>query len=151
MARGKLRIYLGAAPGVGKTFAMLSEGRRAKARGTDAVVGLFETHGRPQTAAQVGDLEVIPRKTIEYRGKTFEEMDVDAVLRRKPQRVLVDEIAGQLGRRLVLGEHLEQAGDPRVPTRHVMGDAPYRPLLRCRHLLPVGVAQALDDGGDLAA
>ena len=93
MARGKLRIYLGAAPGVGKTFAMLSEGRRAKARGTDAVVGLFETHGRPQTAAQVGDLEVIPRKTIEYRGKTFEEMDVDAVLRRKPQRVLVDEIA----------------------------------------------------------
>src|SRR5437870_3921542 len=74
MARGKLRIYLGAAPGVGKTFAMLSEGRRAKARGTDAVVGLFETHGRPQTAAQVGDLEVIPRKTIEYRGKTFEAL-----------------------------------------------------------------------------
>ena len=98
MARGKLRIYLGAAPGVGKTFAMLSEGRRAKARGTDAVVGLFETHGRPQTAAQVGDLEVIPRKTIEYRGKTFEEMDVDAVLARRPERARATRSAGKTSR-----------------------------------------------------
>jgi two-component system sensor histidine kinase KdpD len=91
--RGKLRVYLGAAPGVGKTFAMLNEGRRRHARGTDVVVGFVETHGRRLTAAQVGDLEVVPRKHVEYRGTTFEEMDVDAVLRRKPQVVLVDELA----------------------------------------------------------
>jgi two-component system sensor histidine kinase KdpD len=93
MARGKLRIYLGAAPGVGKTFAMLNEGWRAKARGTDVVIGLFETHGRESTLAQARDLEVVPRKQIEYRGKTFEDMDLDAILARKPQRVLVDELA----------------------------------------------------------
>ena len=80
MARGTLRIYLGAAPGVGKTFAMLDEGRRRRDRGTDVVVGVVETHGRETTAAQIGDLEVVPRRTVEYRGSTFEEMDVDAVL-----------------------------------------------------------------------
>src|SRR5262245_14691744 len=93
MARGKLRIYLGAAPGVGKTYAMLNEGWRAKTRGTDVVIGLYETHGRAATAEQVHDLEVIPRKKIEYRGSTFEEMDVDAVLARRPERALIDELA----------------------------------------------------------
>src|SRR2546421_115034 len=93
MARGRLRIYLGAAPGVGKTFAMLNEGKRRRARGTDAVVGLVETHGRANTAAQIGDLEVVPRRRISYRGTDFEEMDVDAVLARKPQVALIDEIA----------------------------------------------------------
>ena len=93
MARGTLRIYLGAAPGVGKTFAMLNEGQRAKERGTDIVVGFVETHNRPNTAAQIRELEVVPRKRMEYRGSTFEEMDVDAVLARKPERVLVDELA----------------------------------------------------------
>jgi two-component system sensor histidine kinase KdpD len=93
MARGKHRIYLGAAPGVGKTYAMLNEGYRAKSRGADVVVGIYETHGRPSTAAQVRDLEVVPRKKLEHRGATFEEMDVDAVLARKPERVLVDELA----------------------------------------------------------
>ena len=93
MARGRLRIYLGAAPGVGKTFAMLNEGRRRESRGTDVVVGLVETHGRANTAAQVGDLEVIPRRKVAYRGSEFEEMDVDAVLARKPQVALIDEIA----------------------------------------------------------
>jgi two-component system, OmpR family, sensor histidine kinase KdpD len=93
MARGKLRVYLGAAPGVGKTFAMLNEGRRAKARGVDAVVGFVETHGPPRTAEQIGELEVVPRKTIAYRGAEFEEMDVDAILARRPERVLVDELA----------------------------------------------------------
>jgi two-component system sensor histidine kinase KdpD len=93
MARGSLRIYLGAAPGVGKTYAMLNEGNRAHERGTDIVVGFVETHGRANTAAQVRDLEVVPRKRIQYRGVTFEEMDVDAVLARKPERVLVDELA----------------------------------------------------------
>jgi two-component system sensor histidine kinase KdpD len=93
MARGELRIYVGAAPGVGKTFAMLNEGWRRKERGTDLVVAYVETHGRPSTEAQVRDLEVIPRRTLEYRGQAFEEMDVDAVLARKPSVALVDELA----------------------------------------------------------
>jgi two-component system, OmpR family, sensor histidine kinase KdpD len=91
--RGQLRIYLGAAAGVGKTFAMLSEGHRREERGTDVVVAFAETHGRPQTAAQIDGLEVVSRKRLEYRGSFFEEMDVDAVLARKPQIALVDELA----------------------------------------------------------
>lgn len=93
MSRGTLRIYLGASPGVGKTYAMLSEGQRRAARGTDVVIGYVETHGRPHTAAQVGGLEVIPRQTVSYRGATLEEMDVEAILARKPAVVLVDEYA----------------------------------------------------------
>src|SRR5438105_6809457 len=93
MARGTLRIHLGAAPGVGKTYAMLNEGRRAMERGTDVVVGFVETHGRAHTAEQVGGLEVVPRTTLEYRGATFEEMDIDAILARRPERALVDELA----------------------------------------------------------
>lgn len=93
MARGKLRIYLGAAPGVGKTFAMLNEGRRRHSRGTDVVVGFVEAHGRENTAAQIGDLEIVPRHRIDYRGTSFEEMDVDAILARKPKVALVDELA----------------------------------------------------------
>jgi two-component system, OmpR family, sensor histidine kinase KdpD len=93
MARGTLRIYLGAAPGVGKTFAMLGEGHRRRERGTDIVVGLVETHGRAKTAEAIGDLEVVPRKTIEYRDATFEEMDVDAILARRPEVALIDELA----------------------------------------------------------
>src|SRR5205085_2002981 len=84
MARGTLRIYLGAAPGVGKTYAMLGEGRRRAERGTDVVVGYIETHGRPKTAAQLAGLEVVPRAHIDYRGTTFEEMDVDAMIARRP-------------------------------------------------------------------
>ncbi|WP_061296497.1 sensor histidine kinase [Herbidospora cretacea] len=93
MPRGRLRVYLGAAPGVGKTFAMLGEGRRAKERGRDVVVGLVETHGRAQTAALLDDLEILPRKVMEYRGGEFTELDVDAVLARAPRVVLVDELA----------------------------------------------------------
>ena len=93
MARGQLRIYLGAAAGVGKTYAMLNEGRRRAEYGEDVVVGYVEPHRRPKTAAQVGDLEVTPRKPVEYRGTTLEEMDVDAVLERRPQVALVDELA----------------------------------------------------------
>ncbi len=93
MARGALRIYLGAAPGVGKTFAMLNEGRRRRDRGTDVVIGVVETHGRANTQEQVADLEHIPRRSVEYRGTTFEEMDVDAILQRRPAVVLVDELA----------------------------------------------------------
>jgi two-component system sensor histidine kinase KdpD len=92
-ARGRLRVYLGMAAGVGKTYAMLNEGRRRTERGTDVVIGYVETHGRPLTEQQIGDLEVIPRKKTEYRGVTLEEMDTDAVLARRPQVVLVDELA----------------------------------------------------------
>ncbi|MEO7370835.1 MAG: DUF4118 domain-containing protein [Ilumatobacteraceae bacterium] len=93
MPRGSLRIYLGASPGVGKTYAMLGEGLRRQQRGADVVVGLVETHGREQTQAQIGDLEVISRVTIEYRGTALYEMDIDAVLARNPDIVLVDEYA----------------------------------------------------------
>jgi two-component system sensor histidine kinase KdpD len=92
-ARGRLRIYLGMAAGVGKTFAMLNEGRRRKARGTDVVVGWVDTHGRSLTEQQIGDLEVIPRKRVAYRGVELEEMDLDAILARKPTVALVDELA----------------------------------------------------------
>ena len=91
--RGTLRIYLGAAPGVGKTFAMLNEGRRRRERGADVVVGLVETHGRARTFEQIGDLEVVPRRVVQHRGATLDEMDVEAILARRPSLVLVDELA----------------------------------------------------------
>jgi two-component system sensor histidine kinase KdpD len=91
--RGHLRIYLGMAAGVGKTYAMLNEGRRRKGRGTDVVIGYVETHKRPVTEQQLGDLEIVPRKPLPYRGITIEEMDVDAILARHPQVALVDELA----------------------------------------------------------
>ncbi|HEX4660655.1 MAG TPA: hypothetical protein VH307_24965, partial [Streptosporangiaceae bacterium] len=74
--RGQLRIYLGSAAGVGKTFAMLGEGHRRAERGTDVVVAFVETHGRPHTAALIEGLEVVPRRRLSYRGTSFEEMDV---------------------------------------------------------------------------
>jgi two-component system sensor histidine kinase KdpD len=92
-ARGRLRVYIGMAPGVGKTYAMLMEGRRRKQRGTDVVAGFVETYNRPLTVAAIGDLEVVPRKKIEYKGVVLEEMDTDAVIVRKPQVALVDELA----------------------------------------------------------
>ena len=91
--RGRLRIYLGAAPGVGKTYAMLAEGQRRGARGTDVVGALIETHGRRLTAAMGEGLEIVPRRTMTYRGATLTEMDLDAVLARRPQVALVDELA----------------------------------------------------------
>jgi two-component system, OmpR family, sensor histidine kinase KdpD len=92
-AAGHFRIYLGAAAGVGKTYAMLNEGHRRKQRGTDVVIGFVECHRRPKTEALIEDLEEVPRRVIEYRGTTFEEMDLDAVLRRHPKVALVDELA----------------------------------------------------------
>src|ERR1700759_809388 len=92
-SRGRLRIYLGSAAGVGKTYALLSEGHRRAERGADVVVGFAEAHGRPQTSALLDGLEVVPRHTLEYRGATFEEMDVAAVLARHPEIALVDELA----------------------------------------------------------
>jgi len=93
VARGRLRIYLGAAAGVGKTVAMLAEGRRRHERGTDVVIGLLETHGRSFTADQAEGLEVVPRRLMEHRGTRLAELDVDAVLGRRPAVALVDELA----------------------------------------------------------
>jgi two-component system, OmpR family, sensor histidine kinase KdpD len=90
---GHFRIYLGAAPGVGKTYAMLSEGQRRRSRGADVVAGIVETYGRPLTEALLNGLEVIPRKAVDYRGARLEEMDLDAVLRRRPEVALIDELA----------------------------------------------------------
>ena len=90
---GHFRIYLGAAAGVGKTYAMLNEGHRRKDRGTDVVVGFVESHGRPLTAERLAGLEIVPRASLEYRGSRFEEMDLDAVLARHPKVALVDELA----------------------------------------------------------
>ena len=93
MKHGELRIYVGYAAGVGKTFAMLGEGHRRRDRGTDVVIGFVEPHERPLTWERIGDLEVVPRRRIEYRGSVFEEMDVDAILTRAPEVALVDELA----------------------------------------------------------
>ena len=90
---GHFRIYLGAAPGVGKTFAMLDEGHRRSKRGTDVVIGFCECHGRPLTQERMDGLEVVPRKIVTHRGAEFEEMDIDAVLVRRPKVALVDELA----------------------------------------------------------
>jgi two-component system, OmpR family, sensor histidine kinase KdpD len=90
---GRFRIYLGAAAGVGKTYAMLSEGQRRHGRGADVVIAFVECHGRPVTERLMEGIEVVPRKVIEYRGSQLEEMDTDAVLRRRPKIALVDELA----------------------------------------------------------
>jgi two-component system sensor histidine kinase KdpD len=91
--RGTFKLFLGYAPGVGKTYNMLSEAIRRHQRGEDIVIGVVETHGRPRTAELAQQLEKIPRKQIEYKGVLFEEMDVDGILARKPQIVLIDELA----------------------------------------------------------
>src|ERR1700679_964222 len=91
--RGRFKVFLGYAPGVSKTFSMLSEAIRRKSRGEDVVIGIVETHRRPRTAELADQLEAVPRKQIEYKGTLFEEMDVDAILRRHPEVVLIDELA----------------------------------------------------------
>ena len=93
MATGQLRVYFGAAPGVGKTYKMLEEGHRRHERGTDVVIGFVETHGRQHTAELIEGFEVVPRAKVTYRGTTLEEMDLAAVLARRPQVALVDELA----------------------------------------------------------
>src|SRR5258708_39745330 len=91
--RGLLRVYLGAAPGSGKTFTMLREGRERVAQGEDVVIGFVETYGRPLTIEAIGRLEVVPRLHVPYRGTLLEEMDTEAVVARRPQVALVDELA----------------------------------------------------------
>jgi two-component system sensor histidine kinase KdpD len=91
--RGRLKIYIGSAAGVGKTYRMLEEARALRARNVDVVLGFIETHGRADTAALIGDLEQVPRRVIEYRGVRLDEMDVDAIIARAPEVVIVDELA----------------------------------------------------------
>jgi len=92
-ARGRLKVYLGSAAGVGKTYSMLREGQRLKKQGVDVVIGIVETHGRAETLEQIADLEVVPPRIIEYRGVKLREMDLDATLARRPTVCLVDELA----------------------------------------------------------
>jgi two-component system sensor histidine kinase KdpD len=92
--RGRMKVFMGFAAGVGKTYAMLNEAnRRCAERGQDVVIGYVETHGRKDTIAQIGDMEIIPRKQIEYRDSVFEDMDTEAIIKRKPHCVVVDELA----------------------------------------------------------
>lgn len=91
--RGKLKLYVGSAAGVGKTYRMLNEAHDLRRRGIDVVIGFVETHGRRETEAEIGDMEIIPRRKIEYRGVILEEMDIDAILERRPQVAIVDELA----------------------------------------------------------
>jgi two-component system, OmpR family, sensor histidine kinase KdpD len=91
--RGKLKIYIGHAAGVGKTYQMLEDAHLLKKQGVDVVVGFIETHGRIETAEKVGDLEVVPRRNVRYKGKALEEMDLSAILERRPEVVIVDELA----------------------------------------------------------
>jgi two-component system sensor histidine kinase KdpD len=91
--RARLRIYIGAAPGVGKTYEMLQEAHALRTRGLDVVIGYVETYGRRETDAQVRDLDVVPRRKIEHRGVTLEDMDVEAIVLRHPQVCIVDELA----------------------------------------------------------
>src|SRR5262245_60324514 len=91
--RGKLKVFLGAAPGVGKTYAMLRAAQQMKKQGHDVLVGVVETHGRPETDALLAGLERLPRRTATYRGITLSELDLDQALARRPQRILVDELA----------------------------------------------------------
>src|SRR6266480_5843327 len=91
--KGILKLFLGYAPGVGKTFGMLSEALRRRSRGEDVVIGFIETHGRKGIEELAEQIESVPRKKIEYKGTVFEEMDVDAILARRPEVVLVDELA----------------------------------------------------------
>ena len=92
-ARGRLKIFLGAAPGVGKTYEMLLAGRARRADGADVVLGIVETHGRPETEALLDGFEIVPRLRLGYRGRELDEMDLDAIIARRPQLVLVDELA----------------------------------------------------------
>jgi two-component system sensor histidine kinase KdpD len=123
--RGRLKIYLGFAAGVGKTYEMLQEGQRLKRQGVDVVIAVVETHGRAETAAQVSDLKIVPRRKIEYRGVTLEEMDLDALLARRPTVALVDELAhtnapgSRNGKRYQDAEELLRAGVNVIATLNI--------------------------------
>src|SRR5271163_823659 len=90
---GRLKIFLGAAPGVGKTYEMLLSAQAKRREGVDVVIGVVETHGRRETEAQLAGLEIVPRREVDYKGHRLAEMDLDSILKRRPQLVLVDELA----------------------------------------------------------
>src|SRR5271154_1629653 len=90
---GRLKVYIGGAAGVGKTYRMLDEAHKLKSEGHDVVIGFIETHGRAETEAKVKDLEVVPMREVTHRGVVLRDLDVDAVIKRKPRTVLVDELA----------------------------------------------------------
>lgn len=123
--QGRLKVYLGFAPGVGKTYEMLQEAHRLRRQGVDVVVGVVETHGRAETAGLVEGLEAVPRRAVAYHGVTLEEMDTDAVLRRKPTVALVDELAhtnapgGRFPKRYQDVEELLRAGVNVITTLNV--------------------------------
>ena len=123
--RGRLKIYLGFAAGVGKTYEMLQEGHRLKRSGVDVVVGIVETHGRADTLALVEGLEQVPRRSLEYRGVVLEEMDLDAILARRPNVCLVDELAhtnapgSRFGKRYQDVEELVRAGINVISTLNI--------------------------------
>ncbi len=123
--RGRLKVYLGFAAGVGKTYEMLQEAHRLKRQGVDLVIGVVETHGRAETAALLADLEQVPRRRIEYKGVVLEEMDLDAILRRRPQVALVDELAhtnapgSRNGKRYQDVQELTQAGINVISTLNI--------------------------------
>lgn len=123
--RGRLKVYLGFAPGVGKTYEMLQEGQRLRRQGIDVVIGIVETHGRAETAALIEDLPQVPRRRVEYKGVVLEEMDADAVLARRPTIALVDELAhtnapgGRNPKRYQDVEDLLQAGIHVITTMNV--------------------------------
>jgi two-component system sensor histidine kinase KdpD len=123
--RGRLKVYLGFAAGVGKTYEMLQEGQRLKRQGVDVVIGIVETHGRAETAAQIGELEQVPRRRIDYHGVTLQEMDLDALLARRPTVALVDELAhtnapgSRYGKRYQDVEELLRAGINVIATMNV--------------------------------
>jgi two-component system, OmpR family, sensor histidine kinase KdpD len=154
--RGELRIYLGAAPGVGKTFAALNEAHRRLDRGTDVVVGLVETHGRERTAALLEGLEVLPRTVLEHRGTELSELDVDAVLARAPEVCVVDELAhscapgSRHAKRYQDVEELLAAGIDVISTVNVqhlesLGDVVERITgVRQRETIPDAVVRAAD-------
>ncbi|CAA9262075.1 MAG: Osmosensitive K+ channel histidine kinase KdpD [uncultured Actinomycetospora sp.] len=154
--RGELRIHLGAAPGVGKTYAALNEAHRRVERGTDVVVGLVETHGRARTAALLEGLEVLPRKDVDHRGTEFSELDVDAVLARAPEVCVVDELAhscapgSRHAKRWEDVEELLEAGIDVISTVNVqhlesLGDVVERITgVRQRETIPDAVVRAAD-------
>ncbi len=156
--RGRLKIFLGAVAGVGKTYRMLSEAhRRVERNGEDVVIGIVETHGRPATAALVTGLEQVPLKALEYRGSTFYEMDTDAVIARQPEWVLVDELAHtnipgtRHAKRWQSVEELRDAGINVISTLNVqhlesLNDAVYEITgVRVRETIPDAIVDAADE------
>jgi len=155
--RGRLKIFLGAVAGVGKTYRMLAEAHRRVSRGEEVVIGLAETHGRPATAELVAGLEQLPLKAVEYRGKVFHELDADAVIARRPEWVLVDELAHtnipgtKHAKRWQDVEKIRDAGISVISTLNVqhlesLNDAVYEITgVRVRETIPDSIVDGADE------